>query len=52
MTYHKFFRVPVVPFHLENRVTSIPPGDYTYYLTIHDHVKNTSVSRQFEFSVR
>lgn len=52
MTYRKFFRVPVVPFHLENRVTAIPPGEYTYHLTIHDHVKSVSISREFKFSVR
>ena len=52
ITYNKYFMIPVIPFNLQNRVTSIPPGKYKYSLTIKDHNKNTSIFRDFEFEVK
>jgi len=51
LTYHKYFLVPIVPFYLENKVTSIPPGQYTYHLTLRDHTREVTVTREFDFSV-
>jgi len=50
--YNKGFPTPVIPFFLTNRITDIPPGQYTYTFTLKDHHKNTFLTKSFQFSVQ
>ncbi len=49
--YKKLFPTPIIPFYLTNRVSDIPPGQYTYTVTLKDHHKNAFLSKSFEFKV-
>jgi hypothetical protein len=52
VTYTRNFSTPILPFYLTNNVSDIPPGKYTYSLTLKDHYKNTFFSKTFEFVVK
>jgi hypothetical protein len=52
VNYKRIFPTPILPFYLTNNVSDIPPGKYTYSLTLKDHYKNTFFSKTFEFIVK
>ena len=52
VNYKRIFPTPILPFYLTNNVSDIPPGKYTYSLTLKDHYKNTFLSKTFEFIVK
>jgi hypothetical protein len=51
VNYKRIFPTPILPFYITNNVSDIPPGKYTYSLTLKDHYKNTFFSKTFEFIV-
>jgi hypothetical protein len=52
VNYKRIFPTPILPFYLTNNVSDIPPGKYTYSLTLKDHYKNTFFSKTFDFVVK
>jgi len=52
VNYKRIFPTPILPFYITNNVSDIPPGNYTYSLTLKDHYKNTFFSKTFEFVVK
>jgi hypothetical protein len=51
INYKKTHGTPHIPFYITNRVTDIPPGNYTFECTIRDHYKKTSFTDVFLFEV-
>jgi len=51
VNFNKGFPNPSIPFFITNRVTDIPPGNYTFRFTLKDHYKKTFLTDSFEFIV-
>jgi len=52
VNYKRIFPTPILPFYLTNNVSDIPPGKYTYSLTLKDHYKKTFFTKTFDFVVK
>ncbi len=51
INYKKSHATPHIPFYITNRVTDIPPGNYTFEFIIRDHYKKTSFTDVLLFEV-
>jgi len=51
MNEKKYSNVSVFPFFVQNVIQNVPPGKYTYEITIKDHLKKAFAEKTFSFTV-